>query len=73
MILVLHNRTLCKAGATITAGTTQDISGAHSRSVVQELTSAVPDIFLKAITVDQRETKSVYECPAYKSKSRRTT
>lgn len=41
--------------------------------MVQELTSAMPDIFLKAISVDQKETKNVYECPAYKSKSRTTT
>lgn len=33
----------------------------------------MPDIFLKAIPVGQRENKNVYECPAYKSKSRRTT
>uniref|UniRef100_A0A8D0EI79 Dynein heavy chain n=1 Tax=Strix occidentalis caurina TaxID=311401 RepID=A0A8D0EI79_STROC len=40
---------------------------------LKELTPAMPATFLRAISVDLRETKNVFECPVYKTKSRGQT
>lgn len=40
---------------------------------LKELTPIMPACYIKAITVDRRETKNIYECPLYKIKSRGPT
>ncbi|XP_076407691.1 dynein axonemal heavy chain 11 isoform X6 [Peromyscus maniculatus bairdii] len=45
-------------------------SGALAEARLKELTSTMPVIFAKAITVDRQETKHTYECPVYKTKER---
>jgi dynein heavy chain len=40
---------------------------------LKDLTPAMPVCFIKAIPVDRRETKNIYECPVYKTKARGPT
>ncbi|MCI4384136.1 hypothetical protein PGIGA_G00035330, partial [Pangasianodon gigas] len=40
---------------------------------LKELTPAMPVIFIKAVPVDKQETRSVYQCPVYKTKQRGPT
>ncbi|XP_027272227.1 dynein heavy chain 11, axonemal isoform X2 [Cricetulus griseus] len=48
-------------------------SGALVDARLKELTSTMPVIFAKAITVDRQETRHTYECPVYKTKARGLT
>lgn len=48
-------------------------SGVLADARLKELTSTMPVIFAKAITVDRQETKHTYECPVYKTKARGLT
>ena len=48
-------------------------SGQIAESKLKELTPLMPVLFIKAIPVDRRETKNIYECPVYKTKSRGPT
>ena len=41
-----------------------------SESKLKELTPMMPLLFIKAVTIDRREGKNVYECPVYKTKAR---
>ncbi|KAM6087603.1 LOW QUALITY PROTEIN: dynein axonemal heavy chain 11 [Chlamydotis macqueenii] len=47
--------------------------GIIAEAQIKELTPAIPVIFVRAIAMDQREIKNVYECPVYKTKSTETT
>ncbi|KAM6338976.1 LOW QUALITY PROTEIN: dynein axonemal heavy chain 11 [Podargus strigoides] len=49
------------------------ILGTIAEVWLKELTPAMPVIFVRAIPADQRESKYVYECPVYKTKSRGPT
>lgn len=40
---------------------------------LKELNPAMPVIFIKAIPVDRMETRNIYECPVYKTKTRGPT
>ncbi|CAG2194980.1 unnamed protein product [Mytilus edulis] len=40
---------------------------------LKELAPAMPVIFIKAIPVDRMDTRNIYECPVYKTKSRGPT
>ena len=40
---------------------------------LKELNPAMPVIFIKAIPVDRMDTRNVYECPVYKTKTRGPT
>jgi dynein heavy chain, axonemal len=42
-------------------------------SKLKELTPVMPILFIKAIPVDRKETKNIYECPVYKTKMRGPT
>jgi dynein heavy chain, axonemal len=44
-----------------------------AESKMKELTPPMPLLFIKAVTIDRRETKNVYECPVYRTKSRGPT
>jgi len=44
-----------------------------AESKLKELTPVMPVLFIKAIPVDKKETKNIYECPVYKTKSRGPT
>lgn len=48
-------------------------SGVLVDARLKELTTTMPVIFAKAITVDRQETKHTYECPVYKTKARGLT
>ena len=48
-------------------------TGLIQESQLKELTPAMPVIFVKAIPVDKQDTKNVYECPVYKTRSRGPT
>lgn len=48
-------------------------TGQIAESNLKELTPTMPVIFVRAIPVDRKETKNVYECPVYKTKSRGPT
>lgn len=48
-------------------------SGQIAESKLKELTPAMPILFIRAIPVDRKETKNVYECPVYKTKNRGPT
>jgi dynein heavy chain len=48
-------------------------TGSVAESKLKELTPAMPVVLIKAIPVDRRETKNVYECPVYKTKDRGPT
>ncbi|KAI9209879.1 dynein heavy chain and region D6 of dynein motor-domain-containing protein, partial [Polychytrium aggregatum] len=42
-------------------------------SLMKELTPTMPVIYVKAIPVDKKETKGVYECPVYRTRQRGPT
>jgi dynein heavy chain, axonemal len=42
-------------------------------SKLKELTPPMPVIFVKAILIDRKETKNIYECPVYRTKTRAGT
>lgn len=44
-----------------------------AESKLKELTPIMPVLFIKAIPLDRRETKNIYECPVYKTKQRGPT
>ena len=44
-----------------------------SESKLKELTPPMPMLFIKAVTIDRRETKNIYECPVYRTKFRGPT
>ncbi|CAF3393401.1 unnamed protein product [Rotaria sp. Silwood1] len=48
-------------------------TGQLSEARIKELTPMMPVVFVKAIPVDRRETKNIYECPVYKTKQRGPT
>ncbi|CAF1004056.1 unnamed protein product, partial [Didymodactylos carnosus] len=48
-------------------------TGQLSEARLKELTPMMPVVFVKAIPVDRRETKNIYECPVYKTKQRGPT
>ncbi|CAF2140297.1 unnamed protein product [Rotaria magnacalcarata] len=48
-------------------------TGQLSEARLKELTPMMPVCFVKAIPVDRRETKNIYECPVYKTKQRGPT
>lgn len=47
--------------------------GQIAESKLKELTPLMPIVFIKAIPVDRKEQKNVYECPVYKTKERGPT
>lgn len=47
--------------------------GQIAESNLKELTPLMPVIFIKAIPVDRKEIKNIYECPLYKTKNRGPT
>jgi dynein heavy chain len=47
--------------------------GQIAESKLKELTPVMPVLFIKDIPVDKKETKNIYECPVYKTKSRGPT
>ncbi|XP_069786101.1 dynein axonemal heavy chain 17-like isoform X2 [Narcine bancroftii] len=48
-------------------------SGVLTDARLKELTPAMPVAFIKAIPVDRQETKNIYECPVYKTRTRGPT
>ncbi|EMP29854.1 Dynein heavy chain 11, axonemal [Chelonia mydas] len=48
-------------------------SGVIAEARLQDLTPAMPVIFVRAIPTDRQETKNIYECPVYKTKNRGPT
>ena len=48
-------------------------TGMIQESLLKELTPSMPVIYIKAITVDKKETKGVYECPVYRTRQRGPT
>nr|KAJ3400405.1 Dynein heavy chain 17, axonemal [Polyrhizophydium stewartii] len=48
-------------------------TGMIQESLLKELTPAMPVIYIKAIPVDKKETKGVYECPVYRTRQRGPT
>ncbi|XP_067914454.1 dynein axonemal heavy chain 17-like [Heterodontus francisci] len=48
-------------------------SGIITDARLKELTPAMPVAFIKAIPVDRQETKNIYECPVYKTRTRGPT
>jgi dynein heavy chain len=48
-------------------------TGMIQESLLKDLTPAMPVIYIKAITVDKKETKGVYECPVYRTRTRGPT
>merc|ERR1712066_521549 len=44
-----------------------------SESRLKELTPMMPVVLIKAIPMDRKETKNIYECPVYKNKDRGPT
>ncbi|XP_067673689.1 dynein beta chain, ciliary-like [Haliotis asinina] len=48
-------------------------TGMISEARLKELAPAMPVMFIKAIPVDRVDTRNVYECPVYKTKSRGPT
>lgn len=48
-------------------------SGMIAESRLKDLTPVMPVIFIKAIPVDRQDTKTVYQCPVYKTKQRGPT
>lgn len=44
-----------------------------SEARLKELNPLMPVMFIKAVTVDRLDTKGVYECPVYKTKTRGPT
>ena len=48
-------------------------SGLIQEAHLKDLTPAMPVIFIKAIPVDKQETRNIYECPVYKTRTRGPT
>ncbi|OAJ37788.1 hypothetical protein BDEG_21780 [Batrachochytrium dendrobatidis JEL423] len=48
-------------------------TGMIQESLLKELTPSMPVIYIKAIPVDKKETKGVYECPVYRTRQRGPT
>lgn len=48
-------------------------SGLIQEAHLKDLTPPMPVIFIKAIPVDKQETRNVYECPVYKTRTRGPT
>ncbi|XP_021270931.1 dynein heavy chain 17, axonemal [Numida meleagris] len=48
-------------------------SGSIADARLKELTPMMPVIFIRAIPVDRMDTKNVYECPVYKTRTRGPT
>uniref|UniRef100_A0A8C3FY90 Dynein axonemal heavy chain 17 n=1 Tax=Chrysemys picta bellii TaxID=8478 RepID=A0A8C3FY90_CHRPI len=48
-------------------------SGVITDARLKELTPSMPVIFIRAIPVDRMDTKNVYECPVYKTRTRGPT
>ncbi len=48
-------------------------SGMIQESLLKDLTPAMPVIYIKAMTVDKKETKGVFECPLYRTRTRGPT
>ncbi|RKP16689.1 dynein heavy chain [Rozella allomycis CSF55] len=48
-------------------------SGMIQESLLKELTPSMPVIYVKAVTIDKKDTKGVYECPLYTTKTRGPT
>lgn len=48
-------------------------SGVMVEPRIGELHSAMPVLFIRAIHVDKQESRSVYECPVYKTRTRGNT
>ena len=55
-------------------GARWDINGGViAESLPKELTPIMPLLYIKAIPVDKKETKDVYECPRYRTRQRGPT
>ncbi|XP_061501815.1 dynein beta chain, ciliary isoform X1 [Anopheles gambiae] len=55
-------------------GARWDVSvGSIANSLMKELFPQMPVIYIKAITQDKQETKNIYECPVYKTRTRGPT
>ncbi|KAJ1334726.1 hypothetical protein BSLG_007881 [Batrachochytrium salamandrivorans] len=48
-------------------------AGMIQESLLKELTPSMPVIYIKAIPIDKKETKGVYECPVYRTRQRGPT
>jgi dynein heavy chain len=48
-------------------------SGMIQDSFLKDLTPSMPVIYIKAITIDKKDTKGVYECPVYRTRQRGPT
>lgn len=48
-------------------------SGVIADCRLKELFSLMPVVFVKAITQDKQETKNMYECPVYRTRTRGPT
>ncbi|KAJ3023806.1 hypothetical protein HKX48_000940 [Thoreauomyces humboldtii] len=48
-------------------------TGLIQDSLLKELTPAMPVIYIKAIPIDKKDTKGVYECPVYRTRQRGPT
>lgn len=48
-------------------------TGVIAEARVKELTPSLPVLFIKAVPVDRQETRSVYACPVYKTRTRGPT
>ncbi|KAJ3090810.1 hypothetical protein HK102_002597 [Quaeritorhiza haematococci] len=48
-------------------------TGLIQESLLKELTPPMPVIYIKAIPVDKKDTKGVYECPVYRTRQRGPT
>ncbi|KXS10801.1 hypothetical protein M427DRAFT_103173 [Gonapodya prolifera JEL478] len=48
-------------------------TGMIQESLLKDLTPAMPVILVKAITIEKKETKGVYECPVYRTRQRGPT
>lgn len=49
------------------------VAGSIASSRLKELFPSMPVIFMKAVTQDKQETKNMYECPLYKTRTRGPT
>jgi len=48
-------------------------TGCIADSRLKELISAMPVVFIKAITQDKQDIKNMYECPVYRTRMRGPT
>ena len=48
-------------------------SGMIQESLLKDLTPAMPVIYIKAIPVDKKDSKGIYECPVYRTRQRGPT